>query len=183
MQNMLNIVGPAVDLSAATQRRIAAVALPLSTDTIGGGEGPAGWAAGLMQLGAGRYEVRVYATRAAALRDGIVALRLTGRPVGILAWWGAHAWVLTGFEADADPAFFGDFTVAGYRIVDPWYPRISTIWGRSQEPDALHTPADMVRNMPAWKRPEGHYPDRDGKWVMVVPVAPDGAARSAAVAA
>jgi hypothetical protein len=172
MQNMLNLIMPTIDRTAATQRRIAAVALPLSTDTIGGGEGPAGWAAGLGVLGAGKYEVRVYATRAAALRDGVIALRTTGRPVGILAWWGAHSWVLTGFQSDADPAVFKSFNVSGYNIVDPWYPRISSIWGRAKAPDTLRTPAEMVHNLPAWTRPEGHYPARDGKWLMIIPVDP-----------
>ena len=27
----------------------------------------------------------------------------------------------------------------------------------------------MVRNFLPWKRPEGHYPDRDGKFIVVIP--------------
>jgi hypothetical protein len=170
MQNMLNLIGPTVDRSAAAQRVINKVALRLSDDSLDGGNGPNGWAAGLTELGAGAYEVRIYRTRAAALKAAVTALRLTGRPVGILAWWGAHSWVLTGFKSSADPAQTSNFTVSGYNIVDPWYPRTSTIWGKSSPPDRLRTTAEMVRNLPAWTRPEGRYPTRDGKWLLVVPV-------------
>ena len=173
MQNMLNIIGPTVDRSAAAQRVIDAVALKLSNDSLDGGNGPNGWAAGLTQLGAGDYQVRIYRTRAAALKAAVTALRLTGRPVGILAWWGAHSWVLTGFKASADPALTSNFIVSGYNIVDPWYPRISSIWGKSSPPNTLRTPAEMAHNLPAWTRPEGRYPTRDGKWLLVVPVGRD----------
>ncbi len=173
MQNILNLIGPTIDTSVATQKRISALALRLSTDTLDHSWGPQGWASGLTRLGAGRYEVRVFNSRSAALRAAVVALRTTGRPVGILAWWGAHSWVLTGFKANADPAHSSKFTVSAYNIVDPWYPRVSTIWGRSAPPDALHSPANMIHNLPAWTRPEGHYPGRDGKWLLVVPVGRD----------
>lgn len=81
--------------------------------------------------------------------------------------------MLTGFKASADPAHTSEFTVSGYNIVDPWYPRISTIWGKSSPPDTLRTPAEMVHNLPAWTRPEGHYPPRDGKWLLVLPIGTD----------
>jgi hypothetical protein len=32
----------------------------------------------------------------------------------------------------------------------------------------------MVRNYLPWKRPEGHYPDRDGKFIVVIPTIPVG---------
>jgi hypothetical protein len=172
MQNMLNLIGPKVDTTAAAQRRISDLAHRLSDDALDHTWGPNGWARGLTQLGAGTYVVVVYDTRAAQLKAAVEALRRTGRPVGILAWWGAHSWVLTGFRASADPALTDHYTVSAYNIVDPWYPRVSSIWGRSAAPDALHSPSNMVHNLPAWTRPEGHYPDRDGKWLLVLPVDP-----------
>lgn len=170
MQNMLNLIGPSVNVTAADQRYIGSVALPLSTDALDHGFGPQGWADGLTHFGAGSYRVMIYRTRALALAAAVTALRTTGRPVGILAWWGAHSWVLTGFAANADPAHTTSFTVSGYHIVDPWYPRVSSIWGAAKAPDSLRTPAEMVHNLPAWTRPEGHYPARDGKWLLVLPV-------------
>ena len=29
--------------------------------------------------------------------------------------------------------------------------------------------AEMRRNYLPWKRPEGRYPDRDGRWIIVAP--------------
>ena len=76
----------------------------------------------LEAYGAPGYEVRAYKTRQDALRDAATAIETTGSPVILLAWRGAHTWVMTGFRADADPAIFPDATVAGAYIVDPWYP-------------------------------------------------------------
>ena len=42
----------------------------------------------------------------APLRDAAKAIEKTGSPVMLLAWRGAHTWVMTGFRADADPAIF-----------------------------------------------------------------------------
>jgi hypothetical protein len=76
---------------------------------------------------------------------------------------------MTGFRSDADPAIFSDATVAGAYIVDPWYPRVSSIWGPSDPPGTFQDKAEMIRNYLAWKRPEGHYPARDGLFISVVP--------------
>ena len=52
------------------------------------------------------YEVRAYKTRQGALRDAAKAIQKTKAPVLLLAWRGAHTWVMTGFRADADPSVF-----------------------------------------------------------------------------
>ncbi len=57
------------------------------------------------------------------------------------------------------------------RILDPWFPRVSSIWGPSAGPDASHDQADLMRNYLAWKRPEGAYPGRDGRFLLLVPAA------------
>ena len=79
---------------------------------------------------------------------------------------------MTGFRADADPAVFSDAKIAGAYILDPWYPGISSIWGPSDPPGTFQDDAEMVRNFLPWKRPEGHYPDRDGLYIAVVPTIP-----------
>ncbi len=136
------------------------------------GWGPLAMARALDAYGAKGYEVRTYATRSAALRDAARALEVTQSPVLLLAWRGAHTWVMTGFRADADPAIFADATVTGTYILDPWYPRVSSIWGRSDPPGTFQDAAEMLRNYLKWRRPEGHYPDRDGRYVAVVPTIP-----------
>ena len=76
---------------------------------------------------------------------------------------------MTGFRADADPAVFADATISGAYILDPWYPDHSSIWGQSDPPGTFQDNAEMVRNYLKWKRPEGHYPERDGLYIAVVP--------------
>ena len=90
----------------------------------------------------------------------------------LLAWRGAHTWVMTGFRADADPLVFDDAKVRGTYILDPWYPLISKIWPRSLPPGAYHNLDVMRVNYLRWKRPEGHYKDRDGLFIAVVPTQP-----------
>ncbi len=142
------------------------------SDSHNGDWGPGAMALALEAYGAPGYEVRAYKTRQDALRDGATAIETTGSPVILLAWRGAHTWVMTGFRADADPAIFPDATIAGAYIVDPWYPRISSIWGASDPPGTFQDDAEMVRNFLVWKRPEGRYAARDGLFVALVPTVP-----------
>jgi hypothetical protein len=93
----------------------------------------------------------------------------TSSPVILLAWRGAHAWVMTGFRATADPRRFPDAEIEGAFILDPWFPWVSTIWGPSDPAGTFQDAAEMRRNFLPWKRPEGRYPGRDGMYVTVVP--------------
>ena len=172
LQNMLNIIGPKIDLTSTRQVEISHLIVDntTKTDSLNGGYGPAGWAITLTQLGAGRYKLLIDGSLDQALHDAASALRKTGRPVGLLSWWGAHSWVMTGFRSDADPRYYPkNYTLSGAYIVDPFYPRISTIWGQTLGPDTFRDMADMAHNYIGWKRPEGHYKGRDGKWLLVVP--------------
>jgi hypothetical protein len=139
------------------------------SDSHNGDLGPAAMALALDAYGAPGYEVRAYKTRQDALRDAAAAVETTGSPVILLAWRGAHTWVMTGFRSNADPAMFPDAKVLGAYIVDPWYPRISSIWGASDPPGTFQDNAEMIRNYLPWKRPEGRYPARDGLFIAVVP--------------
>ena len=79
---------------------------------------------------------------------------------------------MTGFRADADPRIFPDAVVTGGYILDPWYPSVSSIWGPSDPPGTFQDEAEMVRNFLPWKRPEGKYPDRDGRFIVMIPTMP-----------
>ncbi len=138
-------------------------------DSHNGDWGPSAMAEALAAYGVPGYQVRAYDRRDDALRGAAVALSQTHAPVILLAWRGAHTWVMTGYRADADPTIFPDATVSGTYILDPWYPRISSIWGPSDPPGTFQDAAEMVRNYLPWKRPEGRYPDRDGRWILVAP--------------
>ena len=173
IQNMLNIIGPNIDLTNTRQQQIGNLLISLTTrqDSFNGGFGPIGWSLTMPKLGAGNYRMIIDATFSQAMTDAALALARTNRPVGLLSWWGAHSWVMTGFKADADPLLFPkDFKLSGAYIVDPFYPRFSNIWGQTLGPDTFRDMAAMAHNYIGWKRPEGHYPARDGKWLLVIPV-------------
>lgn len=141
-------------------------------DSHNGDWGPAAIAEALAANGVKGYEVRAYGSRKLALRDTAIALSKTKAPVILIAWKGAHTWVMTGYRADADPAVFRTAKVSGTYIYDPWYPRVSTIWGASDGPGVFQDQAEMERNYLRWDRPEGAYADRDGKFLAVVPTIP-----------
>jgi hypothetical protein len=174
VQITLNVNGKdaRIDTTRARQARIRELQVELTTrrDSKNGGAGPLGMVASLERLGTVDYELRIYDTRAEALHASAKAIRETGHAAILLAWRGAHAWVMTGYRADADPADFRNAKVTGAYIVDPWYPRVSSIWGRSDEPGVFQDAAEMKRNYLPWKRPEGRYPGRDGKFLAIVPV-------------
>jgi hypothetical protein len=138
-------------------------------DSRNGDWGPAAMALALADYGAPGYEVRAFETRQGALRNAARTIQSTGAPVILLAWRGAHTWVMTGFRADADPTIFRDAHIDGAYILDPWYPWVSSIWGPSDPPGTFQDEAEMERNFLRWKRPEGRYPDRDGLYITVAP--------------
>jgi len=131
--------------------------------------GPHAMALAMEAYGAPGYEVRGYDSRLAATRDAARAIQATDSPVILLAWRGAHAWVMSGFKADSDPSQFQFSKISGAYILDPWYPWHSSIWGQSDPPGTFQDDAEMARNFLPWKRPEGRYPDRDGLYIAVVP--------------
>ena len=159
------------DTSNATQREIAGRVheWEARSDSLNGEWGPAAMALALDAYGAKGYEVRAFDTMTHALRDAGVAIKKTKSPAILLAWRGAHTWVMTGYRADADPAVFRDSKITGAYILDPWYPDISSIWGPSNPPGFFTTFAELRENFLPWKRPEGKYPDRDGLFITVVP--------------
>ena len=170
VQMVLAVLGK-VDTSAATQREIAGRVREWESyaDSHNGDWGPAAMALALEAYGAPGYEIRAFETRSGALRDAAIAIQETGSPVVLLAWRGAHTWVMTGFRADADPAVFRNAKMEGAYILDPWYPRVSSIWGPSDPAGTFQDAAEMQRNFLPWKRPEGRYPDRDGLWITLAP--------------
>lgn len=171
VQMVVEILDGTTDVTAKSQYRIRASikAATVFADSRFDGAGPAGMATVIGSLTGVPYEVRSATTRAAALLDAAATLSRTGDPVILMVWRGAHAWVMSGYRASADPASFSDATVSGTYILDPWYPRVSTIWGASDGPGVFQDSSEMVRNYLPWKRPDGPYPGRDGRFLYLVP--------------
>jgi hypothetical protein len=143
IQMMLNMVRPGTDRTARTQANVQQLARQLSwlpQDPPKPFAGPVrgassrGWVRALDRLGVGPYVLRSEATMAGAIEVAARAIRVTGKPVGLLVWRGRHAWVMTGFTATADPLAMGGFDVTSVTIADPWYPRVSNIWGPGPKP-------------------------------------------------
>ena len=170
VQMVLTIFGRG-DPSEAFQRELVSRIDEWETweDSHNGGWGPSAMVEALVAYGVQGYEIRAYEARADALRDAAMAISETGSPAVLLAWRGAHAWVMSGYRADADPRLFPDATVSGAYVLDAWYPRVSSIWGPSDPPGTFQDDAEMVRNFLPWKRPEGRYPERDGRFIVLVP--------------
>jgi hypothetical protein len=143
-------------------------------DSLNGEWGPAAMAKALEAYGAPGYKLFAYETQADALRGAAKAISTTHSPAILLAWRGAHTWVMSGYKADADPTIFDDAKVTGAYILDPWYPWNSSIWGQSDKPGTFQNLGSMHDNFLPWRRPEGHYPDRDGRFIVVVPTIPAG---------
>ena len=138
-------------------------------DAKAGGWGPSAMVEALAAYGVKGYELRAYENRNQALRDAAIAMTRTGAPAILIAWRGAHTWVMTGYKADGDPTVFGNARITGIRIFDPWYPRVSSIWGASDRPGTLQDLSEIKRNFLEWHRPEGAYAERDGKYLVVIP--------------
>lgn len=177
MQTMINIMGRGkADRTRKTQDRLYRLARRYSTDRLEGkGAEPIGWARALEHLGYGEWEVKAFRTRGQAVKAAATALRMTGRPVGMLTWRGAHSWVMSGFRASADPALTDRFKVTSIAIQDVWYPRVSSIWGPSDPPGTWMRTDDLGRDFLRYNRWTVRYPGLDGRYVVVLPV-PEGRA-------
>lgn len=185
MQMMLNIVGVTDDDSRAAQEANMEAARALGSnrwqaddeqgaEAAGGalrGAGSSGWARGLVTLGAGSYVEQAVDGYGPAVAAAVRALRTTGRPVGLIVWRGAHAWVMSGFTATADPLIDPNARVTGVYIQDPWYPRVSSIWGPGQKPNTWISLSALKGDFLP-RRGGGQHANLAGKYVLVVPVNP-----------
>ncbi|HEY6057638.1 MAG TPA: hypothetical protein VIV06_06360 [Candidatus Limnocylindrales bacterium] len=184
MQMMLNILRPGSDRTAATQLELQNVARRLSPSRRDGivrdGASAVGWSEGLNELGAGPYKLVGLATLDEALVVAARAISETHRPVGLLVWRGRHAWVMSGFEATADPLSGRDFAVTRAIVLDPLYPHGSSLWGPSPRPRQALAPSALGRQFVprhGWRITGGTVPDSpmadlNGKYVLVLPYSP-----------
>jgi hypothetical protein len=133
------------------------------------GMGISEWAGLLNRFDHGPYGLAGYRSRQNALRNAAIMMRRTRKPVGLVVWRGAHAWVMSGFTATADPARTRDFRVTSVVVHDPWYPRVSSIWGRSRPPNARVSPRVLGQDFRPYGRPGRRNPERDGRYILVLP--------------
>ena len=154
--------------SRASQQRLWEMARERTIGSPYGGANPAGWAAALTDLGLGQYRLVSLPSFGEAVDRAALAIRRTGRPVGLVMWAGRHAWVMTGFEATADPRKRDDARVTRIRVMDPLHPHGSR-WGRSPEPNSLIKRKTLARQFVERNRPEYDF-GVDPGWLLVLPV-------------
>jgi hypothetical protein len=118
--------------------RDALLAWEQAWDTMAGGRGSDphgwrnalnafGWTGAAISQGARVYEDIAYRTYDSAVKDAVRAMILTGKPVGVLAWRGGHAQLMTGyyglrgnpFARNSRGAYTNRFSVAGFYVSDP----------------------------------------------------------------
>ena len=110
------------------------------------------------------------------MRTAAEAIEATGRPVGLLVWRGRHAWVMSGFEATADPGTTNDFRVTRAMVHDPLYPHGNAVWGRSPRPGEALAVSELGRQfVPRRSRNQlgGQPTTLGGKYVLVLPYKTD----------
>ena len=168
IQMMVNIVRDTSEKSTATQRLIIDYAQGMDNGPwgAGGGTDTAGWTAALGHFGAGRYRVVGASSAAEALRIAATAIRLTGRPAGLLVMRGRHAWVLTGFESKTDPRLDRGARIASVRVSGPLYPRPRAN-GYDPRPNTRMTVAALTAR---YFRPVAAGRTMSGKYVVIIPI-------------
>jgi hypothetical protein len=135
------------------------------------GVDPEGWAAGLRAFIDDRYRLVASRSFDAALRSAVANLRRTGLPVAVTVSNGGHGWILTGFEATADPLATDDYTVTSVRVVGPLYGRQSRN-GYDMPPDTELSVARFRGFFTPWR----YAPMSmiwDGRYVSIQPVVPE----------
>jgi hypothetical protein len=133
------------------------------------GMGISEWVGLLNRYDYGPFELASAKSPQRALWKAARMMRKTGKPVGLVVWHGAHAWVMSGFTSTADPAVTNDFKVTSVWVHDPWYPRVSSVWGRSRGPNAKVSPRVLRHDFRPYGRPGRRNPERDGRYMLVLP--------------
>jgi hypothetical protein len=175
MQMMLNMIGPTDDRTVESQERLFDLARATWSASVmaayGAGDrdgaSPSGWATGLNSVGVGPYRVTSTGSIEEAVRLAAIGIRLTGRPVGLLVWHGAHAWVMSGFEATGDPATDPGAVITAVIILDPLYPRTTRSHGPAPAPGTRLSVAALGQDYVGWRR--AHVSVLDGRYVLVLP--------------
>jgi len=186
MQMMLNIVLPRKnDASQKTQTALIELARSfkrsassatgstpsLPTNFKPRGASGRGWAMGLTKLGAGHYRITSAPTFESAVELVARSIRATGRPAGIVVWNGTHAWVVSGFEATADPLTSAAFDVTALVVMDPWYPRSTRAYGASPKPMTTLSVRELKKEYQPWSRPN-RTSANTGRYVLLIPYEP-----------
>src|SRR3954447_4375106 len=167
-QMMLNIIKGTSNTTLYRQKRLVTYAMRHdgfpNSDT--GGSDAIGWSHALTHFGGGKYAPVLSTNFRQSVRRAAKRMRATGKPVGLLVMGGRHAWVLSGFDATADPAKTRRFSVTNVYVLGPLYPK--------QEKGYFDMPPDTRLTFDQFRTPfrmfdDPDSPQFDGYWVTVSP--------------
>ncbi len=135
------------------------------------GVDPQGWTAGLRHFVDDRYRLIASTSFESGIRSAAENLRRTNLPVALTVAHGGHGWIMTGFEATADPLLTDAFEVTSVRVVGPLYGRQSR--NGYDMPPGTELSLDRLRQFfTAW-RYDPLPMVWDGRFVSIQPVAED----------
>jgi hypothetical protein len=167
-QMMLNIITGTADHSLAGQKTLVKYAMAHDgfPDSDTGGSDALGWSAALNHFGGGSYSVVMSTNFRDAVRKAAKAIAMTGKPVGLLVMGGRHAWVLSGFDATADPTATSNYEVTHVYVLGPLYPK--------EQKGYFDRPPDTRLTFDQFRTPFHVFDDPDspqyaGYWVTVNP--------------
>jgi pyruvate/2-oxoglutarate dehydrogenase complex dihydrolipoamide acyltransferase (E2) component len=168
LQMALNMSTDDERTSRTDQQRLWEMARDRSSSPFGGAN-PIGWVATLNELGIGPYRLVSLPSFDEAVATAAAAIRETRQPVGLVMWRGRHAWMMSGFEATADPRHFDDFDVKRVRVHDPLYPHGSSVWGKSPQPNSAISLDTLAKQYVIRDRGRVNLGVPPG-WLLVLPV-------------
>ena len=123
VQMMLNLINGQSDHSWANQSKYYKYGRPRRARMFPSlGLDPQSWMLTLNRYGGGDYRVVTSSSLTTLLRYAAKRNRLTGKPVGLLVARGGHAWVMTGFQATADPALTSNYKLTAIKTMGPLWP-------------------------------------------------------------
>lgn len=180
LQTMRNIMRKVNNRGPYLQKRLWKIARAHSLYKRDGGADPFGWTTTTaLSAGYGRYVLVAADTMTEAVNAAAKGIATTGRPAGIIVWGGTHAWVITGFEATADPNQTDDYRVVTVRVADPLWPYFRVRRHIVYRPGTRLYMRTLRRHFTAY-HDSRRDPRIEGQFVVVAPVAdgdpiPDGA--------
>jgi hypothetical protein len=127
--------------------------------TGGVGLDPQAWQRALSYFSTYRvdYTDSTFSTYSAAIKAGALQMRKTGLPVGLLVYYGNHAWTMIGYTATADPLKTSAFKVTGVYVAAPFVrwtdPPAGTYYGSASFARKMTPYIEQVR----WTRWNGLY--------------------------
>jgi hypothetical protein len=180
LQTMRNIISTVNNRGPNLQRKLWRLARAHSLYKADGGADPFGWTtATTLSSIYGRYVLVAADTMTGAVKAAARGIATTGRPAGFIVWGGRHAWVISGFEATADPNDTDEYRVVTIRMADPLWPYLHARGRIVYRPGQRLYMSALRRSFTAY-HDSRRDPQIEGLFVAIVPLAdgdpvPDGA--------